>query len=112
MSRRVLQRPQARQDIRRIVDHIADDNPDAAGRFFEAYLHTLEALMAHPARGRRYTPNHVFFKDIRVVPVAGFGAYLVFSRERADRVEIIRVLHGARDLLPALEEELPPDSST
>lgn len=109
MSRRVVQRPRAAEDVRGIVGFIADDNPEAALRFFDAYVRTLETLRAHPARGRRYEPGHPALGDIRVVAVSGFRSYLIFSRTAADSVEIVRVLHGARDILSALEAELPPE---
>lgn len=108
MSRRIVQRPRARQDVLDITGYLADHSPDAALRFFDAYGEALEKLRAYPAMGRLYAPSHPALAGIRVTAVPGFRAYLVFSRERPDAVEIIRILHGARQILTALEDELPP----
>ena len=63
----------------------------------------------HSGRIRLGAGGHPALGDIRVVAVSGFRSYLVFSRTAADSVEIVRVLHGARDILSALEAELPPE---
>ncbi|MEK7074381.1 MAG: type II toxin-antitoxin system RelE/ParE family toxin [Patescibacteria group bacterium] len=36
-------------------------------------------------------------KDIRVVPVKDFERYFIFYRSVTEGIEIVRVLHGARD---------------
>jgi toxin ParE1/3/4 len=42
---------------------------------------------------------------VRVYPLPhGYCSYLVFYRPVAEGIEVIRVLHGARDLEAALEE--------
>jgi toxin ParE1/3/4 len=35
---------------------------------------------------------------LRVWPVPGFDRHLVFYVERADYIDVLRVLHGARDI--------------
>jgi plasmid stabilization system protein ParE len=37
--------------------------------------------------------------------VPGFPKHLIFYRVDDDRVEVVRVIHGARDLAIALEDE-------
>jgi toxin ParE1/3/4 len=37
-------------------------------------------------------------------PVRGFERHLVFYRERDDGIEIVRVLHGARDIPSVMDE--------
>lgn len=49
---------------------------------------------------------------IRSLPVPGFRNYLIFYRIQGDQLEIIRVLHGARDLELALEEGAGPEDSS
>jgi plasmid stabilization system protein ParE len=43
-------------------------------------------------------------QDLRKCSVDGFADILVFYRVDADMVEVIRVLHGARDLPSILRE--------
>jgi len=47
---------------------------------------------------------HPRLNDLRKRSVKGFDSYLVFYRIDADMVEIIRVLHGARDIPSLLAE--------
>jgi len=42
--------------------------------------------------------------SLRRRPVRGFENFLIFYRESGGRVEIIRVLHGARDIESLLED--------
>jgi len=42
---------------------------------------------------------------LRILPVAGFKKYWIFYRPAKNRIEVLRVLHGARDIDAALEEE-------
>ena len=44
--------------------------------------------------------------DVRQYPIKGFKTCLIFYRATDTGVEIIRVLHGARDLEPILDEDL------
>ena len=37
-------------------------------------------------------------EGVRRVPVSGFTAYLLFYMPRADGIDVVRVLHGARDI--------------
>ncbi|MBW4663391.1 MAG: type II toxin-antitoxin system RelE/ParE family toxin [Chroococcus sp. CMT-3BRIN-NPC107] len=39
----------------------------------------------------------------------GFKNYLVFYRLKDSKVEIIRVIHGARDIAAILDEDLEDD---
>ncbi|MGH7952689.1 MAG: type II toxin-antitoxin system RelE/ParE family toxin [Limisphaerales bacterium] len=45
------------------------------------------------------------FPEIRSWRVEGFRRYLIFYRELPDRIQIWRVLHGARDLHQTLGEQ-------
>jgi toxin ParE1/3/4 len=42
---------------------------------------------------------------LRVFPVRGFPKHLIFYRQVADGIELVRVLHGARDVAAILAEE-------
>ena len=64
-----------------------------------------------PGMGARYEHEHPALADLRVVPVSRFKKYLVFYRSVQDGIEILRVLHGARDFHGLLVEgvELPEE---
>jgi hypothetical protein len=42
---------------------------------------------------------------LRVFPVKGFSSFLLFYRPTAHGIELVRVLHGARDAPRVLEED-------
>lgn len=43
-------------------------------------------------------PTDPLFEGVRVFPVSRFKKYLVFYRPIQDGIEVLRVLHGARDI--------------
>ncbi|MBY0262053.1 MAG: type II toxin-antitoxin system RelE/ParE family toxin [Phycisphaerales bacterium] len=97
MRRRVVISPAADGDTDRIWRVIRGDNAAAADRFFVALDRTAERIAAFPASGAALRARLAALRGLRWVPVSGFPKYLVFYRETADAVVLLRVLHGARD---------------
>lgn len=89
--------PQAWQDALEITDYIAADNPVAAARFVPALEATCEQLVALPGMGsaREFRPKDL--KGVRILPVTGFEHYRIFYAVVHKTVEVLRVLHVARD---------------
>ena len=58
-----------------------------------------------PSIGRVYDVDHPLLGDIRSVPVSRFARYLVFYRVAEGGVEVLRVIHGARDIPTLMAEE-------
>ena len=98
-------RPLADSDIDAHVGYLAQEAGDAVAlRFLEALERTLTALAERPALG---SPRHLDdprLEGMRVRPVAGFRRVLVFYLTIGTAVEVVRVLHGARDIPPLLDE--------
>ena len=84
--------PEANQDFLRIGMHIAADNPAAALRWAETMQGLCDLLAGQPAIGQRVHTRR--FGEVRR-HVA--GNYLIYYRELADGVEILTVVHGARE---------------
>lgn len=82
----------AEQDYREIWRYIAADNPDAADRFLRKIDSKLELFAKYPAMG---TARDKLLPGVRSFPV---GNYLVFYRAIPDGIDLVRVLHGARNL--------------
>ena len=78
-------------DLGEIIDYIAWDNPKAALELYETFLKQFEYLSLFPEVGRL---RKEFQPIVRSLPV---GNYVIFFRESSP-LEIIRVLHGARDI--------------
>lgn len=93
MTARLVLSPEAAADLREIVDFIADDNPAAARRFLAKLRAEMERLTAAPGIGHRRD-------DLTGPPVLFWpvGRYLVVYRDVAQAIEIVRILHGARDV--------------
>ena len=93
---------QAKADIRMIGEAIALSKQDAALRFLDTLYSKFQMLEAYPRLTR---PRGDLGPGVRQFPV---GNYLVFYRPISDGVEILRVLHGRRDIkradIPNLEE--------
>ncbi len=98
MSARITRRPAARFDVLEAAATIAKDNVEAALRFADAVRETEELLAAAPGIG---TPRDFAWPELagmRSHSVKDFRKYIIFYIPREDGIEIVRVLHGARDL--------------
>jgi toxin ParE1/3/4 len=73
-------------------------------RFLDAANATYKMILEAPGRWPVYGFADPRLKDIRKRAVLGFPNHLIFYRIDADVVEIVRVLHGARDIPTVLDE--------
>lgn len=89
-------------DLQAAARSIRRDNPAAARAFLEAAYDTFGFLAHNPGVGRKRAD--LGFPDIRSWRIHGFRRYLIFYRELPDRIQIWRVLHGARDLDQSLAD--------
>lgn len=87
--------PAAQADIEQIAYHIALDNPERASSFVSEIVSRCDRLSMSPKIGR-LRPE--FGSGIRSVP---HSRYVIFYRAMEEGVEILHVLHGARDLRSA-----------
>ena len=92
---RVVRLPQALMDLVEAAEYIADDNIDAADRFFDAFEAALEMIKRTPKIGvvRMFEGR----LEIRMWPVKGFDKCLIFYTVSTDEIVILRVMHSARD---------------
>lgn len=100
---KILITPLATIDIDDIVLYLTSSNPDIALRFFDDVRSTFADLARNPSIGVIYGSSNSRLQDLRRWPVKNFDTYLIFYKNAGDRVEIIRVLHGKRDLEIALK---------
>lgn len=83
----------AREDLRGIARFIARDDRNAATRYVASLVARFERIRLRP-HAYRMLPRFEALGIRRAV----HGAHLVLFREEAERVVILRVLHGAREL--------------
>jgi toxin ParE1/3/4 len=104
MPNHIQQTLQAEADIAEIVSFIAEDNPNAAQRFLDAAEAAFAVLASMPLMGRVVSFQSRVAQGIRIWHIQGFERYLIFYRTVEQGVEIVRVLHGARDIERLFEE--------
>ena len=90
MSRYILS-PQADAELTGIFDYIAKDRPRAAIRVVGKIIKRFQDLAEHPLSGEAQPKYGV---DIRFSTVEN---YLIVYRPVNQGIEIVRVIHGARD---------------
>jgi toxin ParE1/3/4 len=88
----------AEQDVEEIVDYISHDSAQAAATFRVALQHVCEMLVDIPEAGSTRTFRNPEMKGVRMLLVRKFNNYLIFYRSAPEGLEIVRIVHGARDL--------------
>ncbi len=98
MAVRIVRRPRAAADAEEIADYIAGDSLEAAIRFLENTEETIKLLANSPGLGSPFKVQYSGFANLRSSRVQGFPNHVIFYVEHADAIEIVRIIHGARDL--------------
>jgi plasmid stabilization system protein ParE len=88
--------PQAVADLFDIWSFIAEDNPAAADRVEEAVFRACDFLADSPFAGR--TRKDLIPLPLRFWVVQPYSSYLIVYHPEKKPVQIIRILHTARDL--------------
>jgi toxin ParE1/3/4 len=84
--------PQAELDLEEIEDYISRDNPAAARQLILTVLEKFELLSSQPGIGRNRADVS---PDLRSFPI---NNYVIFYRMIRGDIEVVRVVHGARDV--------------
>ena len=94
---------QANVDMIEIWCTIAEDNLRAADQMIDAFVSAYTLLSTMPGAGRARTDLRSELRSYSVHP------YLVFYRHSPTQLDILRVIHGSRDL-PILIEQEPTET--
>ncbi len=105
----IYKRPHVIRDLIDLASYIAVDNMEMSDRFLAAAEETFKQLAQTPKIGKARSFSHPNLVDIRQQAIKGFKNYLVFYRCIDNDVEILRVLHGKRDIEAILDEDLRDD---
>jgi len=97
MSRRIEPSRAALADFDALYDYIARDNPRAAV-VLRTLDRSIQLLADQPKLGR------VFRHRRHRLRLLTHGEYLVFYRERPGVIEIVRVIHGRRNIPDILDD--------
>jgi toxin ParE1/3/4 len=93
---RIRRFPRAVRDVDDIWDWVAADDPASADRLATRIARATQRLADFPESG---TPRPELAGDARGIVV---GSYLILYRVGPDSVDILRVVHGARELTALL----------
>ncbi len=91
---RILRTRESLYDYNEIWSYIAARDPAAADRLVRHFDATLDIIASAPNMGRNAGD---LAANLRSFPI---GSYLIFYRPMEDGIELIRVVHGARDITP------------
>jgi toxin ParE1/3/4 len=94
----VVPRELANRDIQAAIDHyLGEAAEDAALGFVTALEAAFSHISAHPSSGATRYAHELELEGVRSWPLRGYP-FLLFYIERADHIDLWRVLHGHRDL--------------
>jgi toxin ParE1/3/4 len=93
MARRHI-RPDAEDDLDSIWSFIAADNPRAADAMIDRLTDTFDMLLTMPQAGRT---RPEFGENLRSFAVHNF---VIFYVKVPEGIDILRVIHGRRDIHP------------
>jgi len=82
----------ARLDLDYVYDRIAADKPAAAQKWLNRTMDQFARLTRNPQIGEARDEVRPSLRSI------SHGSYVIYFRSRETELEIIRVLHGARDI--------------
>lgn len=98
-------RPQAKYDIESIIDWLKQENTTIVKPFLQQLQTTFDTLADFPEIGHLRRYNNPALKNIRMFPVKNYSTYLIFYQTSPADIQIIRVLHGARDIARLFEQD-------
>jgi toxin ParE1/3/4 len=104
MTRRPRVLPAADRDLDDQAAYLATEaSLETALRFYDAASATFGKIASAPGIGKRWQSANPRLTDLRVWRAEGFESRVIFYRPTADGIDIIRILHGARDIDSLLE---------
>ncbi len=99
MSARYTVKAKADRDLDDYADYLVREATlEVALRFLAAGHETFALLATHPNIGWSSRLKHAALKTLRVFRVSGFEHMLILYRPLPDGVDILRVVHGSRNL--------------
>ncbi len=103
---RIIRHRAARQDLVDTYRHYAREaGLRVADRFLAQAEAAISQLASMPGLGARYEHEHPALAGLRFFPISRFKSYLIFYRPLAGGIEVLRVLHGARDIHTILADQ-------
>jgi plasmid stabilization system protein ParE len=90
-----------------IYFHIAQDSPEYARRMVDRLTRRSQQIAAFPLSGRR-VPEYEFEQIREVIE----GPYRIIYHIKPDQIDVIAVIHAARNVLRFSEDSNRPEQGT
>jgi toxin ParE1/3/4 len=94
----VIKRPQAEADLDEIFDYIATDNLERAIAVLLELDEVIKNISANPYMGRQR------FELLPNLRSFAHKNYVVFYFPMSNGIDVIRILHGARDIISIFQD--------
>jgi toxin ParE1/3/4 len=92
-------RPLAWREIQVQLDYLAEEaGLETAERFLDGLVSSFETLSNTPKIGALCSFSNPAIRRLRRWQVKGFENWLIFYFAKREGVEIVHVMHGARDI--------------
>jgi toxin ParE1/3/4 len=103
---RILKRPAAKGDLVDHFDYLEEHGSiRIANRFLFAAGQTMEILAQFPFSGTPQETKRTELAGMRKKRIKGFLNHLIFYFPLSDGIDVVRIIHAARDLERLFEEE-------
>lgn len=107
MTRTVIQWPRVERDLTEFYAYIAMDKVAPAERLLVVAAESFERLATTPSLGAVWRSRWPQLKGIRLYPMpAPYRNYIILYRSNEQILEVIAIVHGARNLNRRLREIL------
>lgn len=94
----------AEADIEAITTFLGNESPLLALDFIDAYSVTIESLVRRPGIGHVHVEARAKHElEVRCVGIEQFSKYLLFYRVQDEVIQIVRIVHGARDIAASVD---------
>ena len=95
---RIRKHTRAKLDVLEIYAHLGNDSERVAERFLTNLDQAIHTLTETPMIGRKSDIAVSGYPAPRIWHVPGFEDFLIFYVPSDEELEIVRVLHGKRDI--------------
>lgn len=103
MTRDLIVSGPADDDIDEYLDYLNERNPAAARRFLRAFHQACDRLLSFPELGHLWETRRESLKGLRAWQVDDFPLW-IFYFPRPNMIEVIRILHHAKDIKAILDK--------
>ena len=94
----IVQSTTAARDLEDQAAYLARRSAPTAQRFMDAAEAAFSLLERMPEMGSVWEARRPALAGLRLWPIRGFEKHVIVYRPLDDGIEVVRVLHGARDL--------------